>query len=317
MPLLLREDDVARLLTMPEAMDAVQAAFVAQSAGDGAANHPRARFFLSEGVLHHMAAAYPARGVMGTKTYTSFTGGARFWVLLFSSENGDLLALIEADKLGQMRTGAATGVAARFMAREDATRASLLGSGWQARSQAEAVLVARPAIKVFQVFSRNAERRERFCQEMTRATGIHFASLDSPEKASRSTEIIVCATTAREPVLKGEWLSPGDFVAAVGANRLSAREIDETVVGRADVVVVDDLAQARVEAAELLFAYEKRRFSWEKARPLAEIVAGRIPGRTAPEDITLFKSLGVALEDVAVAAVVYEKAIAGGAGQQI
>lgn len=318
MALILREKDVESLLTMPEAMSAVEAAFASQgSAGSGASNQPRARFFLPRGVMHHMAAALPSRGVMGTKTYTSYAGGTRFWVMLYSSETGDLLALIEADKLGQMRTGAATGVAARYMAREDAAAVSLLGAGWQARAQAEALMVARPGLRHFQVFSRSIERRESFCREMTQALNVYFEPMDSPEAASRNTEIIICATTAREPILQGEWLSPGDFVAAVGANRLTAREIDETTVARAGTIAVDDLEQARVEAAEFIFAYERRKFSWDRAKPLAEIVGGRIPGRSSPGDITLFKSLGIALEDVAVAATVYEKAQAAGIGQEM
>jgi ornithine cyclodeaminase/alanine dehydrogenase-like protein (mu-crystallin family) len=315
MPLLLNEAEVTRLLTMPEAIDAVEAAFKAQASGDGTANQPRARFFLPKGVLHHMAAALPAKGVMGTKTYTSFAGGTRFYVQLFSSETGELLAFLEADKLGQVRTGAATGVAARHMARPDVRRASLLGTGWQAASQAEALLAARPDLREFQVFSRDDGRREAFCRKMTAKLGIHFLPMDSAEGAARGTEIVVTATTAREPILKGEWLSPGDFVAAVGANRITVREIDDEVVARAAVVAVDDLAQAQIEAAELIFAYERRSWNWSRARTLADVVSGVVPARTGPEDITLFKSLGVALEDVAVAALVYEKARAQNVGR--
>jgi ornithine cyclodeaminase/alanine dehydrogenase-like protein (mu-crystallin family) len=237
--------------------------------------------------------------------------------MLFSSDTGDLLALIEGNKLGQIRTGAATGVAAKYMAREDAHSASLLGAGWQARAQAEAVLLACPHIREFHVFSREFAPRERFCQQMTRALNVRFTPMSSAEEAARGTEIIICATTAREPILRADWLSPGDFVAAVGANRLTAREIEEDVVSRADVVVVDDVLQARTEAAELIYAYERRKFSWERARPLAAIVSGREPGRTSPDDITLFKSLGVALEDMAVGALVYEKARATGVGRDL
>jgi ornithine cyclodeaminase/alanine dehydrogenase-like protein (mu-crystallin family) len=317
MPLFISEDDVTGLITMAEAMDAVEGAFKALGAGDGTANQPRGRFFLPHGVMHHMAAALPGKGVMGTKTYTSFGYETRFYVMLFSSDTGELLTLMEANKLGQIRTGAATGVAARYMARQDAHFASLLGAGLQARAQAEAVLLACPHLREFHVFSREFAPRERFCQQMTRALNVRFTPMSSAEEAARGTEIIICATTAREPILRGDWLSPGDFVAAVGANRLSAREIEEDVVGRADIVVVDDVSQARTESAELIYAYERRKFSWEKARPLAAIVSGRERGRTSPEDITLFKSLGIALEDVAVGALVYEKAKAKGVGREI
>ncbi len=316
MPLYLTEHDVTGLLTMPEAIHAVETAFAAWARGE-ASNHPRERFFLPRGVMHHMAAALPAKGVMGTKTYTSYRDGTRFWVMLYSSETGDLLALIEADKLGQMRTGAATGVAARHMAREDAHRATLFGTGWQARSQAEAILCVRPNIRELMVCSRDFGRRETFCREMTAHLNVRCTPTANHEEAARGTEIIVCATSATEPVLKADWLSPGDFVAAVGANRMTAREIGEDVVSRADVIAVDDPAQARTEAGELVFAHERRKLSWERVTPLSEIVAGRMPGRSHADQITLFKSLGVALEDVAVAALVYEKAVASGVGREI
>ena len=320
MPLLIREDEVAELLTMREAMTAVEAAFAHQARGAGS-NHPRARFFLPRGVLHHMAASLPdfpepGRGVTGTKTYTSFEGGTRFWVMLYSAENGDLLALIEADRLGQMRTGAATGVAARHIARPESAVAALLGTGWQARSQAAALKEALPRLREIRAVGRDQARRLAFCREMTDELALPVTPAHSVEAAAHNAQVVVCATAAREPILKGEWLAPGTFVAAVGANRVSAREIDEETVARADVVAVDDAAQARVEAAELIFAHEKRRFTWERARPLSEVVAGRVLGRETPEQITLFKSLGVALEDVAVAATVYEKARKRGVGSE-
>lgn len=317
MPLLITEKEVSELLTMSEAMDAVEGAFRAQASGDGTVNHARSRIFLPRGVFHHMAAAVPSRGVMGTKTYTSFAGDNRFYIQLFSSDTGELLAFIEADTLGKVRTGAATGVATKYLARADAQNASLLGAGWQAESQAEAVLTARPQIRGFQVYGRDFSRRERFCQKMTRQLGVRFTAMKSAEEAARGTEIIVTATTAKEPILMGEWLTPGDFVAAVGANRMTAREIDDEVIARADLVVVDDYAQAQSEGAELIFAHERRKLSWGRVTPLHAILGGRTPGRSTPEQITLFKSLGVALEDVAVAAVVYEKAKAQGRGQEI
>ena len=319
-PLYLSENDVSRLLTMPDAIDTIHAAFVAQACGE-ASNHPRERFFVPAGVLHHMAAAWPGRsggGVMGTKTYTSFASGTRFWVQLFSAQTGDLLALIEADRLGQIRTGAATGVAARHLARTDATTAAVLGTGGQARTQAQALVVACPTLQRIHAFGRDEERRRAFCQELTDALGIPVLPAGSVEEAVRDAQIIVCVTTAREPILKGgEHLAPGTFVAAVGANRLTAREIDEEVVGRANVIVVDDAAQVHAEAAELVFAHERRKFAWEKACSLASVVAGHAPGRTSDDEIVLFKSLGVALEDVAVAALVYDQARAANAGRSL
>lgn len=316
MAIYLTEDDVARLLTMDAAMDALEAAFADQARGD-AANHPRQRFFLPGSVFHHMAAHWDARGVVGAKTYASAADGTRFLVQCFSSRTGELLAVLEAATLGQIRTGAATGVAARRMAPPDATVAAVVGTGFQAQTQAEALLRARPTLRHIRVFGRDPVRRHEFCLDATRRLGIHVEPAESVEDAVRGADMVACATTARDPILKGAWLHDGAFVAAVGANRLTAREIDEETVARAALVVVDDLAQARLEAAELVAAVERRRFVWERAVPLSEVVAGRVPGRPTPDGVTLFKSLGVALEDLAAAAVVVEKARALGVGRPL
>ncbi len=341
MPLYLTEQEVVRLLTPPdgeqatapmrEVMDAIEAALkvwggASEATGDEGAkggeayNLPRQRFFLNKGVFHHMAAALPADSaysdiaVVGTKTYTSFAPVSRFYVQLFSAQTGELLAYIEADKLGQTRTGAATGIAARFMARPDTQRVGLFGTGWQAESQAEAMLAARPAVREFLVYGRDLNRRENFCREMTARLGVRFSPQNGLEATARTTEAIVCATTAREPFLQAEWVGPGDFVSAVGANRLTAREVDEDVFAKAAVVVVDDKEQAKQEASELLFAVERRKLSWARVRTLAEVVSGRAPGRTRTDDICVFKSLGIAVEDVATAALLYRKALALGVG---
>lgn len=312
MPLFLSESDVTTLLSMPEAMHAIEEAFQ-----DEALNEPRRRFFLPNGVFHHMAAALPTRGVVGTKTYTSFAGGTRFYIQLFSSETGELLAYLEADRLGQIRTGAATGVAAKFMARPEVERVSLFGTGGQAQTQAEAFLAARPGVREFQVFSRNAAKREAFCRDRTTQFGVPFIPMESAEAAAQNTDALLCATTAREPFLKAEWLSPGAFVAAVGANRLTAQEIESDVLARAALVVVDDKEQAQAESAELRFAVERRQFSWARLETLNDVVRGRVAGHSETEAITVFKSLGVAVEDIAVAALVYEKAKAQGVGREL
>lgn len=316
MALLLNEENVTDLLTMTEAIAAVEDAFASLADGSGM-NHPRERFFLPQGVMHHMAAALPSRKVMGTKTYTTYRAETRFFVQLFSSETGELLALIEGNKLGQMRTGAATGVAAKHMSREDAQSATIYGTGWQAEAQAEALMCVRPKLRRIRVYSRDRTHTDEFCQEMTRRLNIHCAPYTSVEAAGRETEIIICATSASTPFFNGEWLSPGDFVAAVGANRLSAQELDIETIARADIIAVDDWTQAKAEAAELIFAHETRRLAWERVVPLAAIVGGRVPGRENPEQVTIFKSLGVAIEDIAVAALVYEKAKAQNVGQEI
>lgn len=316
MPLFLTEDDVASVLTMPDAIAALETAFAAQAQAD-ALNLPRQRFYLPNGDLHSMAAALPALGVLGTKTYTSFADGTRFYVELYSAETGELLAFLEGNRLGQVRTGAATGVAIKHMALTETPTAALFGTGFQAETQAEALVATLPNLREIQVYGRDVARRLEFCRRMTALLNVRCTPKESPEATVRNAKVIVTATSAREPILRGTWLTPGDFVAAVGANRLSARELDEDTVARASVVAVDDVSQAQTEAAELLFAYERRKFLWKRAIPLSAIVIGRAKGRPDKDAITLFKSLGVALEDIAVASVVYEKAKAMGLGRQL
>lgn len=316
MPLFLNEADVAALLTMPEAIVALEEAFLAQARGE-ALHHPRQRFFLPQGTFHQMTAVFSQKGVMGTAAHTSFRTGNRSFIQLFSPETGELLAYLEADRLGQVRTGAATGVATKHMALPGTTTAALFGTGFQAETQAEALVATLPSLREVQVYGRDFVRCRAFCQSRTAALGIHFSPRENPEAAVRGAKVIVTATTAREPIIRGEWLTPGGFIAGVGATRLTARELDEEVIGRAQVVAVDDLAQAEMEAAELLVAYEYRKFDWRRAVPLAAIVAGHTQGRPDAEAITLFKSLGVALEDIALAALVYEKAQEQGLGREL
>lgn len=314
MPLFLTEADVTRLLTMDATLAAVGSAFQ-DLARNQAGNHPRQRFFLPEGVLHHMAAHWIGRGVMGTKTYASYSDGTRFYVQLFDAHSGELLCYLEANRLGQLRTGAATGIAARYLAPEDATVAALIGTGFQAETQAEALVKVRPGLRHLRVFGRDVVRRREFCMLMTSRLSIHCEPVDSVEAAVRGAPIVALATSAREPILKGEWLHDDAFVAAVGANRLSAREIDEATVARAALTAVDDVNQARVESAELIAANERRRFFWENLMPLSAIVAGRV--KRPPHGITLFKSLGIGLEDIAAASAVYDAAKAEGVGRSL
>ncbi|HLJ56100.1 MAG TPA: ornithine cyclodeaminase family protein, partial [Chthonomonadaceae bacterium] len=233
------------------------------------------------------------------------------------ARTGELLALIEADRMGQIRTGAATGVATACLAADRrGLRVGIYGAGWQAQSQLEAVCAVRAIVGV-RVYSRTAEKRDAFCRDMTARLGVPVEPAERPEDAAAGAEIVITATTAREPVLRGEWLMPGAHVNAVGGNLLMKREIDDAVIARSGLIVVDSIEQARVEAGDLLAPFERGLFRWEQVRELYEIVAGSHPGRMAEDQITLFKSIGIALEDVAVAARIYRNAIEQGAGSRV
>lgn len=315
MAFFLTESQVHQLLTMTEALDAVERAFAAQGQAE-VLNNPRQRLYLPDGVFHLMSAAVLSEGVFGFKAYASFAPKTRFLFFLYDADNGNLLCVMEADRLGQVRTGAASGVATRYMARPDARTMGILGAGWQAQTQLEAVCAVRPIARV-KVFSRHVERRERFAEMMSERLGIAVVPVDTAEEAVRGSAVVVTATTAREPVLLGEWIEEGTHINAIGANALSRRELDLSVFARCHIVAVDDRDQAKIESGELITAVEARKLNWRQVVELADIVAGRVPGRVDPASVTLFKSLGVALEDVAVAHVVYRKALAQGVGQAL
>lgn len=300
MALYLTEEDVAGLLTMEMALDAVEGVFRRQAAGT-ATNEPRRRVRTRGTTLHVMSGADD--GWLGLKSYTVGRNGARFFVNLYDGVSGELVALIEADKLGQMRTGAASGVATKYLARPGAQTVGVYGSGWQARSQLAAVCAVRPIERV-RVWSRSAERREEFCREMAVELGLtDIAPAGSPEEAA-GAEILITITSAREPVVSGSWITPGTHLNAAGGNSLLRREFDDEALRRAAVVAVDSLDQARIESGELVSAVEKGIITWERLVELRRIVAGEGPARVDSDEITIFKSLGLAIEDIATAAAV-------------
>ncbi|MFQ3611811.1 MAG: ornithine cyclodeaminase family protein [Fimbriimonadales bacterium] len=303
-PLLIREAQVAEILTISRALEAVESAFRDWAFGR-ATNQPRQRVHTPQGTLHLMGACWHAQGYIGYKAYFSFPTGTRFHVVLASAHSGEVLALVEADLLGRIRTGAASGIATKHMARKDAHTVAIIGTGEQARTQLEAICAVRP-IQQVRAYSRTPGRRTQFAQQMESLLGIPVLPTDSIEQAIEGADIVTTITTAREPFLTGGLLRPGMHLNAAGANSLARRELDTHAVARCDRIAVDDPQQARIEAAELVMPIELRKLGWERVYALAQIVAGQVPGRLAPEEITLFKSLGIALEDVAVASVVYE-----------
>ena len=309
MPLYLREADVERLLTAEDALAAVEGCFARIQRGQ-VENRPRFRLGLDSGVLNVMAAADLELGVAGLKTYAAFRGDARFLVVLFAADRAELLALIEADLLGRLRTGAASGVAAKYLAREDSRSLGLIGTGRQAESQLACIRAALPGIDRVVAYSRTAEGLQEFCTRF----GAEPAEYN---KEAAEQDVVVTVTTSRDPVLRGEWLRPGALVCAAGANRIESRELDNAVLERATFVCCDSKEQARIEAADLVEPVEGGVLDWLEVHALAEVVSGEVPGRASPEDIVLFKSLGIAAEDLAVAALVYERARAEGLGEKL
>jgi len=315
MSLLLREHHVAELLDIQTAISAVEEVVADQAVGK-ATNRPRQRIFGTGSLLHVMAGGDSRLGVYGLKTYSTAKKGTRFLVLLFDSGSGDLLAMIEADKLGQMRTGAASGVATRYQSREDADSVGIIGTGWQSESQLMAVCAVR-TIKRVTAFSRSTERRESFSAKMSAQLGLEVRPAERAEEAVRGQSIVITCTTSREPVISGEWIEPGTHLNVAGSNFLSKAEVDVETLKRSSVIAVDSIDQARLEAGDLLPAIERGVINWESVTELGRIVAGQVQGRPNAEAITLFKSVGIAIWDVATALRVYRLAVERGIGDRV
>lgn len=313
----LSETDVADLVDMPLALAAVEGMFAAFARGE-VENVPRARAKGPGIVLHSMSATAGYLGVVGWKNYTTTRTGAKFLVGVHASDSGELIALIEADRLGRFRTGAATGVAIRYMTSPEVDRVGLYGSGWQAETQLLAACTVRP-IREAIVYSRSAERRGEFAARMERELAaklrraIHVRAADEPGEAA-AMRIVITATTSREPVFAADALAADALVCAVGSNWANKAEVAAEVVARASAVVCDQVAACRTEAGELIQAAAGH-FDWGRAVELADVVAGKtaIP----PSGVRLFKSVGLAAEDVALAFSLVQLARERGVGQSL
>ena len=305
-PLWITDTDVERLLSVEKAVPVVEAVLRQQAVGD-ATNMPRGHAIAGPGLmLAHMSAALHEQGMFGFKAYSIVGGAYRFFVLLYSIETGDLLAVLEANQLGRRRTGAASGVSAKYMAREDSGEVGILGSGFQADAQLEAICSVR-SIERVRVYSRNPENRGSFARRMAETLGIDVVAVDTPREAVESADILVTITNSPTAVFDGEWLRPGTHVCAVGGANEYVTELDDTAIRRADFIAVDSMAQAKIECGELLMPASRGVLLWEQVSELWQVVSGMKAGRRTEDDITLFKSLGMAMWDVAAAKVVYEK----------
>jgi ornithine cyclodeaminase/alanine dehydrogenase-like protein (mu-crystallin family) len=313
--LLLNEAEVRDLLTMDMAMEAVEDG-LRKMALDEAQNVPRARSQTDHVMLHTMSAAAKTLGVLGYKAYATSRKQSFFLCSLFDGKSGSLVALLQADYLGQMRTGAASAVATQYMARPDAAEVGVFGSGKQARTQLLGVCRVRKIRRV-QVYSPNDEHRRAFAREMTERCQIEVEPVPRPEMAAQDKDIVITATSSRDPVLNGHWLAEGTHINAIGSNFLVKAEIDSVGVRRCDSIVVDSKDQARLEAGDFVQPLEEGSIHWADIHELGHVIVGRYTGRAHLQDVTLFKSLGIAIEDLAVAARLYRKALADGVGTTI
>ena len=309
MPLFLTESDVSSLLEPVDAVGVVEECFLRMAAGE-VENAPRRRLRLPDGALADMAAADAGLGMAGGKLYAATAEGVTFVVCLFDALSGALVAVIEADQLGRLRTGAASGVAAKHLARRGASSLGVIGCGRQAETQVAAVRAAVPSIEHVVAYCRTPERLDAFCERVG-------AEAAESHREAGAQDVVVTITSSRDPVLRGEWLRPGALVAAAGANVVSRRELDNAVLERATFVCCDSLEQARLESGDLVEPVAAGVLDWLEVHELHEVVSGEVAGRQSDEDVVVFKSNGLAAWDVALGAEAVRRAQERGVGTQL
>ncbi len=314
MALFLSENDVRQLLTMEMALAGVESAHRDLALGQ-ALDTPRQRSRLPQTTLHILQGALPGQGVLGYKAYTSNRSGNRFLVHLFDAASGRLRAVLEADYLGMMRTGAASGIASRWLARPDSRVAGVFGAGWQAEGHVRALCAALPLERV-KVFSRNADKLREFCARLQEATGVAVEPAANAEATVRDSDIVGTVTTAGKPLFDAEWLAEGTHINGAGSNALIRQELSEAAIRRCSMVAVDTVPTALAEAGDLLPLLEKGRLQPRQLVELGDIIIGRQRGRQESSDITLFESQGMAIQDLAVAVRVVAAAEAAGIGRE-
>jgi alanine dehydrogenase len=308
-PLYLTEAEVEQLLTPADAIAAVEGCLQRLARGE-VENRPRVRQKADGGAFAVMSAVDYELRFAGVKSYTWLPSGTPFVVCLFDLDRAQLAAVIEADKLGQLRTGAASAVAAKYLARGGASSLGVLGCGWQAGSQVLCIREAVPTIERVVAYCRTEKNLRKFCKTFGAERG-------ETHRDAAEQDIVVTVTTSRDPVLRGEWLKPGALVCAVGANYRRARELDNAVLERASFVCCDSIEQAKLESGDLIEPIEQGLLDWLEVHELQEVVAGELQGRQSDDDIVLFKTNGIAAWDVAAGALALERAREQGVGVEL
>jgi ornithine cyclodeaminase/alanine dehydrogenase-like protein (mu-crystallin family) len=320
MALLLLETDVRRLLKMHQALVVVEDAFRSAARGE-AANFPRQRSAVPGVTLNIMPAISKKLDAAAVKSYPilrqDVTVGSTLTLLIYKLSTGVLDGILEASFLGQVRTGAASGVATKYMARRDSRIMTLFGSGFQAATQLEAIAQVLPKLERVYVASRSSERAEQFCKDMRSAANVELTVARNVQQAVEQSDIVTTATGTREPLFDGNWLRAGVHVNAIGSNFAEKRELDVLAVRRASRIVVDDVAVARMESGDLIAAEAQGGLDWDAIRPLGDVVDGGVPGRASDSEITLFESQGIGLEDLAAGCHVLKLARERGIGAEI
>jgi len=311
----LKEAEVKQLLVMSDVVPLVARAFRDRASGK-AFDIPRRRTLQPGGHLHVLQASAPELNLIGFKAYYLKPDARTFYLHLINHERGNQEALIEADWLGRMRTGAATGVATDCLARKNASVVACFGTGRHAETQLEGVATVRKLTEV-RAFGRNLERQKNFCDAMVERLGVPVRPVHTEAEALAGAHIVNVMTRSDTPLFDGNLLEPGQHINAAGANALDRREIDLATIKRCDVIAVDSREVARGECGDLLPAIEQGLLYWENVPDLGEILIGQKPGRTSDQQITLFESHGMALQDIYTGKHVLDLARSRGIGRDV
>ncbi len=315
MALFLKDEDVAQCVTMAAMLEAIES--MQRQYGDGQAhNMTRRKIIADSGMLSVMGGGLFHQGLLGVKTYTVVKGAYSFQVSLYDANTGELLLYTQANRLGQLRTGATTGVAVKHLANPGDATVGIIGTGGQAPTQLEALSKVR-GIKKIKAYSRTQERREEFACRMTDTMGVEVSAVASNEDAVRDCDIVLCIAATMDPVVEGAWLKDGSTLIGAGPTTWRAREVDEAVITRAGKLIVDSTEQAAIEAGDLCSAVDKGIIQWSKVHELRHIVSGAVTGRDSKDQLVYAKIMGTGVADVAAAKLAYDSAKAAGLGTEV
>ncbi|MQG64037.1 MAG: ornithine cyclodeaminase family protein [SAR202 cluster bacterium] len=315
MALFLKDEDVAQCVTMDAMLEAIES--MQRQYGDGQAhNMTRRKIIADSGMLSVMGGGLFHQGLLGVKTYTVVKGSYSFQVSLYDANTGELLLYTQANRLGQLRTGATTGVAVKHLANPEDATVGIIGTGGQAPTQLEALSKVR-GIKKIKAYSRTQERREEFARRMTDTMGVEVSAATSNEDAVRDCDIVLCIAATMDPVVEADWLKDGSTLIGAGPTTWRAREVDEAVITRAGKLIVDSTEQAAIEAGDLCSAVDKGIIQWSKVHELRHVVSGAVTGRDSNDQVVYAKIMGTGVADVAAAKLAYDSAKAAGLGTEM
>jgi len=325
MVLVLSREDLRRILTMKETIEAVEEAFKLFHEGRAKMPlRPAIRVEEHNGLILYMPAYIGGMEALAVKVVSVYPENPKKYglptilgtILLNDPKSGKLLSIMDGGLITAMRTGAVSGVASKYLAREDSEVAGIFGAGVQARTQLMAIYEVRPIKKAF-VYDVYPEAAKKYAEEMSRQLGIDVTPVDEPIKAVKGCNIICTATTSKTPVFNGEWVEEGTHINGIGSHVPEARELDSTVIKRAKIVV-DSYEACLKEAGDIIIPLKEGVISKDHIyADLGEVVSGSKPGRISNDEITLFKSVGLAIQDASTALRAYKMAVKSGIGKEI